>query len=385
MGANDVFTDLNSLQSIRQLDKQDRSAAMMEVAQQFESMFLNMMLTSMRQANDVFSEDSLFNSPESSFYEGMLDNQMALTLAGQGESGGRGIGLADVIHRQLMSQYGKEDMAADPAARIDQSKLFDRRVASLPMRQALVEVDEVLAKQALAAAATPAASVEALSGVPTSALTAVMSAASPGQAAAVPSALKAENLRQQGVTQAGGKGAQFESPEDFVSALYPHARVIGAELGVDPRAIVAQAALETGWGKHMIQDASGNNSFNFFGIKADQRWSGNAVTVTTHEVRNGVMLKEKAAFRSYDSLEQGLRDYASFLQSSRYQNAVGQGLDGDRWGYELQKAGYATDPAYGDKIRRIARGELLNQVLAGGESSSEPSSSVTSGPSGDKD
>jgi peptidoglycan hydrolase FlgJ len=374
LSADSAFTDLNSLQSIRQLGKADQSAALMQVARQFESMFLNMMLTSMRKANEVFSEDSLFNSPESSFYEGMLDNQMALGMAGQGDgaSSGKGMGLADIIHRQLMSQYGVKaatsddaELAASATDRIDQNKLYDRRVASLPLRKAMAEVDEVLAhngKRGPVGAAIP----DSGSGITAAAL----QDTSPGRAATVSGSVRGVSLRSEadrshtpGQVFSGGKGQQFASAEAFVAALYPHAEKVGAELGVDPRAIVAQAALETGWGKHMIEDSNGRNSFNFFGIKADQRWQGDSVTVTTHEVRNGVTLKEKAAFRAYDSLDEGLRDYASFLQSSRYQDAIGQGLDADQYGFALQKAGYATDPRYGEKIRQIARGELLNQAL----------------------
>ena len=95
--AANVFTDLNGLQSIRSLSKESQDEAMMQVAKQFESMFISMMMKSMRDASDVFSEDSLFNSPESDFYQNMYDDQMALSLAS-----GQGTGLADVIHRQLM-------------------------------------------------------------------------------------------------------------------------------------------------------------------------------------------------------------------------------------------------------------------------------------------
>ena len=375
-----VYTDINSLQSIRQLGKDDQSAALQQVARQFESMFMNMMLSSMRQANEVFSEDSLFDSPEASFYEGMLDNQMSLKLTGQ--NGGRGIGLAEVIHRQLLGQYGQanqkagasEGMAAldtdTVASRLDQSKLWSRRVSSPPLRRAMAEVDEVLARQSVSAAdSTSRRSAIArqadvtLSGISTFSV----ATATPGNAINTPQRLSVVSLRthssEPAVNSHGGKGQQFASPEEFVAALYPHARQIGEELGVDPRAIVAQAALETGWGKHMIQDEQGRNSFNFFGIKAGGSWDGDSVKVTTHEVRNGVTLKEKAAFRSYDSLEDGLRDYVSFLQNSRYQDAIGQGMGADQYGYALQKAGYATDPRYGEKIRQIARGELLNQAL----------------------
>lgn len=319
-----VYTDLNALQGIRSLGKQDKSAALMEVAKQFESMFVNMMLSSMRQASAVLEEDSLLSSPEMDFYQKMHDDQMALSM-----SSGQGLGLAPVIYRQLMSSFGDE--ASAPKA-LDQSKLYDRRI-SLPLPSArrlddtIAEVEAELQKQPAdaATALTPAAEI---------------------------------------ARGSGGKGQQFATPADFVAAVYPHAQVIGAQLDVDPKAIVAQAALETGWGKYMISDDQGRNSFNFFGIKADARWPGERVEVQTHEYRDGVAMKERAAFRSYASLEEGLSDYADFLQAGqRYQGAINNGLSADRYGYELQQAGYATDPAYGSKIQRISRSDTLNDAL----------------------
>src|SRR5690606_21510646 len=123
-----TYTDLNALQGIRKLGKQDQSAALMEVAKQFESMFVNMMMSSMRDASAVFEEDSLFSSPEGDFYQQMYDDQMALSL-----SNGGGMGLAPVIHRQLMSSYGNvnKDRSELP---LDQGKLHDRRI-SVPIYQ----------------------------------------------------------------------------------------------------------------------------------------------------------------------------------------------------------------------------------------------------------
>lgn len=319
--AQDAYTDLNALQNIRKLGKEDKNAALMETAKQFESMFLNMVLRSMRQANAVFEDDSLLHSSQMDFYQGMLDDQMALSL-----SSGQGIGLAPVIFEQLQRAYGDKNERPE----LDQGKLFDRRI-SVPIslsRQALNSTaDEVerLRKQA------------------------------PSQDPLI--SIKTQSIAQ-GV---GDKGQQFATAEDFVAALYPVAEQIGKELDVEPKAIVAQAALETGWGKFMLGDQQGNNSFNFFGIKADSRWSGERVRVQTHEFREGRMVKEYAEFRSYGSLEEGMRDYAEFLQSSsRYEQALGKGLDANQYGYALQQAGYATDPNYGAKIQRIAAGELLN-------------------------
>ncbi len=347
--ASDVYTDLNSLQDIRALGRDDKNAALMKVAQQFESMFMNMMMSSMRQANAVFTEDSMFSSPEMDFYQGMYDNQMALELTGTSNGGASGAGksvggtgLADVIYRQLKQNYGDVD---ERDIAIDQSTLWDRRVSSQPLNRAIEQVDEVLQQQALSESLAEAESV---------------TAESPVSSPESPSSDSLE-ITASAATGSGSKGQQFATPEAFVAALYPHAEVVGAELGVDPRAIVAQAALETGWGKHMIADDAGRNSYNFFGIKADSRWQGDSVDVMTHEYRQGVRVNETASFRSYASLEDGLRDYADFLSgNSRYQDAIGQGLGADDYGHALQQAGYATDPEYGNKIERIARSAAIH-------------------------
>ena len=138
-------------------------------------------------------------------------------------------------------------------------------------------------------------------------------------------------------------------------------------MGVSPQAIVSQAALETGWGKFVIhgENSQGEqeNSFNFFGIKADSRWSGEKVSVTTHEYRDGQRVTEKADFRSYPSIEAGLKDYADFLQAQRYDKAMAAGTDIEQYAKELQQAGYATDPKYAQKITRIANSELMQQTL----------------------
>ncbi len=325
-----VYTDLNGLQGIRALGKTDEKAALMQVAKQFESMFVGMMLNSMRQANKVFEEESLFNSPESDFYQKMYDEQLSLSL-----SGDRGMGLAGVIYRQMMGNFGKDQSLpeAEPAALDDHGEmpvLFQHK-ASPALQNALQEVDTELEK------------IRTL----------------PDEAAG-----NGEQAGEEAASGSGNKGKQFSSAHEFVAALYPHAQAVADELAVDPRAIIAQAALETGWGKYVISDDQGRNSFNFFGIKADSRWQGNSVEVATHEYRSGVKVQEQAHFRAYGSIEEGLRDYGDFLRSaSRYQQAIGQGLTSDRYGYALQEAGYATDPQYGAKIQRISGSETLNEAL----------------------
>ena len=160
------------------------------------------------------------------------------------------------------------------------------------------------------------------------------------------------------------KQSGFNSPQDFIDTLWPITQRVANDMNVEPKAIMAQAALETGWGKHIIHQTGGGNSHNLFGIKADRRWSGEVAKVSTLEYRDGLAKKELAPFRVYDSYESSLKDYAQFIQGSdRYQGAVKNGQSIKGYSEGLQEAGYATDPNYAKKIQRIAGGELLNLAI----------------------
>jgi len=157
------------------------------------------------------------------------------------------------------------------------------------------------------------------------------------------------------------KQAQFTSPNDFVEKVWPYAEKAAQELGIPTETLVSQAALETGWGKFVMGNADGKPSYNLFGIKADSRWNGEQVSVQTTEYRDGVVQKERANFRAYDSLEQGFNDYVQFIKSSpRYADALNNRGDAASYLQNLQQGGYATDPAYANKIQGIMRGETLH-------------------------
>lgn len=151
------------------------------------------------------------------------------------------------------------------------------------------------------------------------------------------------------------------SPEAFVDSIMPYAEKAGAALGIDPRAIVAQAALETGWGKHIMEDRSGKSSLNLFGIKAGTEWEGSKATVETTEYRQNVAVREVANFRSYDNLQQTFDDYVDFLKGHpRYADALKSSQNGADWGLHLQRAGYATDPEYGKKIAKLIASDEIS-------------------------
>ena len=140
----------------------------------------------------------------------------------------------------------------------------------------------------------------------------------------------------------------------------PYAREGAARLGVEPEVLVAQAALETGWGQKVIRHADGRSSFNLFGIKADAQWDGERVTVSTLEYKDGVASRQRAAFRSYDSLAESVSDYVNFLRTNpRYQSALSQASDPEAFLSGLKDAGYATDPDYVGKISAIMKRDSL--------------------------
>jgi len=158
-----------------------------------------------------------------------------------------------------------------------------------------------------------------------------------------------------------------KTPEEFVAQVWPAAQKAAAELGVDPAVLVAQSAVESGWGRSVARLSSGESSHNLFGIKADSRWEGKRVTVSTLEYESGVMARRQDPFRAYDSFEESFQDYSSFLRSNpRYRNALMQAGDPDAFLRGLQAAGYATDPAYAKKVSSVLHGKSLRDALSGG-------------------
>ncbi len=168
------------------------------------------------------------------------------------------------------------------------------------------------------------------------------------------------NLSAPSAPVSGGKRPLANNPAEFVARIRPHAERAAEQLGVAPQALIAQAALETGWGQHVIHTGSGVNSHNLFNIKADQRWDGERINVSTIEYRHGLPQVERADFRQYRDYEQSFDDYVQFLQDNpRYREALNAGTDADRYVESLQDAGYATDPAYAEKLKTLMRTEPL--------------------------
>jgi flagellar protein FlgJ len=165
--------------------------------------------------------------------------------------------------------------------------------------------------------------------------------------------------------QAEKSGSDGNDRAAFVQAIRPHAERAARELGVPARVLIAQAALETGWGRHAIRGADGQSAHNYFGVKADARWQGAEVQTTTTEYVDGQAQREQAGFRRYGDAGQAFDNYVDFLKSNpRYADALRHGGNAAHFVQGLQKAGYATDPAYAQKILRIADGHTMQLALA---------------------
>jgi len=153
-------------------------------------------------------------------------------------------------------------------------------------------------------------------------------------------------------------------PQAFVSEIWEYAVQTGRELGVEPRVIVAQAALETGWGDQLIRDAKGVSGNNLFGIKADDRWNGEQIGVSTLEFEGARFVPRFSQFRAYPNLAEGFAGYQQFLSDNpRYAEAIRHSADSEQFLRGLQEAGYATDPDYAEKIERIIESSQLSEFI----------------------
>lgn len=193
-------------------------------------------------------------------------------------------------------------------------------------------------------------------------------AAEAAAAAAVTNSLGATNgTGSAGQTAAASTPSDWRpsSKEEFVRDVWPHAQKAGEALGVAPETLVAQAALESGWGQGMLRGADGRPSFNVFNIKADASWQGERIARTALEHENGALRRVPSAFRAYDSLESSFNDYVAFVRGNpRYVHALGAAADGRSYIAELHRAGYATDPQYAQKVTGILESPAFAETVA---------------------
>ena len=283
--------DFKQFAALRRGAEANDPATLRAVAKQFESLFTKMMLESMRSAS---MGDPMFGSDQGDMYQDMADDQLAVQL-----SEGRGLGLADMLIRQLSGGAGSGTGAIKPALDADARE-----------------------------AATP-------------------------------------------------ELVSFEEREEFISGLRPHAEAAARELGVDPNNLIAQAALETGWGRSQ----PGGHSHNLFGIKAGANWDGASVQANTEEFAGETATRVDANFRAYGSARESVEDYVRLIRDNpRYSGAMNTGSDVQAFATALQRGGYATDPDYARKLAAVAA-EVGQRVAALPFKSGSPEPIPAQGPS----
>ncbi len=350
----DVFTDLTTLNKIKAAGRQDQGAGIKEVAKKFESIFVNMMLKSMRKANESFEEGNFLHSSESQFYRDMFDQQISVSL-----TQGRGIGLADILAQQLAAQHGITLPDDKPlSTKLDGNKHTNDQVNGIETGKKAGQALPTLASIHVQPLQDAAHTITAAS--PETIPKTIPKTIPDDEIVDLPNLDRSQLNSDNNPAEVISNPRNFDDPQAFVQGLYPHATQAASVIGLEPKVLLAQAALETGWGKGMSRRPDGSPSFNVFNIKADRRWQGETVFKETTEYRQGVALNEVAKFRAYGSYAESFADYVQFLQSNpRYTEALAQTSDSASYLQALQQAGYATDPHYAKKILRIVHGPLL--------------------------
>ena len=364
--------DTTDLNAIRRAARENSPDALKAAARQFEALFTNMMLKSMRSATP---KNGMFDSEQTRLYTSMLDQEMSQTFAK------RGLGLADAMLRQMTnnSRPPLADIKPDQGIRSDSldtispSTLTQEVQTVQPTRaeqvaQATIEARKKALLESLATVKFGESS--ALDGL--SGLSGTFAAPQQLMSSELLRQALADTIRQQQSLLGAGKqayqsssyavGANSSKPAHvraFQESLASEAEEASSATGIPAKFMLGQAALESGWGRRVIKNADGTTSHNLFGIKAGKSWKGKVVETTTTEYVNGVALRKKQKFRAYDSYAESFRDYARLLKNNpRYQNVLANSQDAVGFARGLQRAGYATDPQYAAKLTSIIQKSL---------------------------
>lgn len=317
-----LAVDSKSIDDLHAMAKHRPDEALQKVAQQFEALFTHMLLKSMREATP---KDGLFDSQQTQFFTQMYDQQLAQHIST------KGIGIADLMVQQL----SRTNQRSEPQTSISQT-------------------DAILSS-------IHAASMANKQGHPNDRAEQLWSAANRDGHKVVP-AEKANSSAEpfaQPVQSESSLRKQPNSSVNFFDKLLPHAKITSEATGIPPHFMLAQAALESGWGKHEIRRADNSPSYNLFGIKAGASWKGDTVEKVTTEYINGAPQKVVEKFRAYKSYAEGFNDYARLLSDNPRYAKVLNSTDATSFAHGLQRAGYATDPQYAEKLIRILKSESL--------------------------
>jgi peptidoglycan hydrolase FlgJ len=294
------YYDLSALQPLKNGASENSEEALRAVAKQLESVFLELVLKTMHEANSSFKSD-LFARDKEDFYQDMLHQQLSLSLAKSG-----GVGLAEVIVKQLQGTMKEKTTS-------------DSNTLKLNLVQNTKEVP--LARDKLNITPSPI------------------------------------NINQVELRQPENESkppvAEMDAMNKFIEAVLPYAKQAAELIGVDPKLLIAQSALETGWGKHIINNENGESSHNMFGVKSNKHWVGDEVVAQTLEYKEDKPEVTKATFKAYPGYLESFMDYIKLLKTKRYGNVLENTDNPMKFLSELHQAGYATDPSYVTKVLSI--------------------------------
>lgn len=387
---NDFYLNQNQYSEMKLGARNQSSETTKAVAEQFESLFVQQMLASMRSAAII---DESNHSSTVDFYQEMYDKQLSLSISTQGG----GLGIAKVLLQHLPGA----DQSGSNLLNVSQPDTG--KISSDQITSAQFTLINGNGGKSLPMGATPQLAYLAATNTPVTHVTNLPSKTPPELnltishrldvkepttqvLKAMPSVYRTDAYQTQNpavkvhqyqtgdlpVNRLDGEAAnqvgspqRWGKPDHFVNDLWPHAEKAANAIGISVKALVAQSALETGWGKHSMRFPDGQQAFNLFGIKAGSQWDGPTLIKPTLEFRDGVMQTEMAHFRAYDSINDALEDYVEFIQSSpRYQNALDHQGNDSHYLKQLQQGGYATDPQYANKILQIMHGPTLAGSVA---------------------
>lgn len=331
VGGERLAVDVGDAQALKARATSGDPEALRSAARQFESLLVGQMLKTMRETRFSEEDDPMTGGDGVKLYRELLDQQWASKLAA-----GRGLGFAEMMVKAMESRGIVGD--------------------TMPAVEAVVSV---MSEAGLAQTATRAATPATLASSPLVSDTTIAAAGKPaavGLSAVVPSEVS-------GISSGilSSTASSTSRKQAFLETMKPHAEAAAATTGVPTRFILAHAALESGWGQREIRGQNGEASHNLFGIKAGGNWEGASVQTLTTEYRQGVPMKLTQNFRAYNDYQAGFTDYANLLKT-RYAGALSAGEDGDVFAQGLAKGGYATDPAYGAKLKSV----IASVALANG-------------------
>ncbi len=306
-----VAFDANSLNGLKNAAKENSPEAIKEVAKQFEAIFMNMMLKSMREASP---QDNPFDNEQSRTFTSMLDQQLSSNLAS------KGLGLSDVLVRQL-------SQGSNPVTNAMEQAVSDTPSASDAKSNAIIS------NPLSPSNSKPANHLSDFKAL-------IDNKNSPTETSLINNKVDVKS--------------STDSATEFKNRMAKHAEEASRTTGVPAHLMLGQAALESGWGKRELKGADGTPSNNLFGIKASGNWDGKVVEATTTEYIHGIKQKRIEKFRAYDSYADSFKDFANMMNNNPRYNKVMANLDSvNGYAQAMQNAGYATDPNYASKLANV--------------------------------